>query len=80
MSKKKEQIARLRRAYDQKITEYAVALQYGDKARALRCQAEAGEIMGRIRYIKSTRFELGSKIREKYICRQLDKLYGKPEM
>ena len=73
---KKETIARLNKQYDAKITEFAVATKYGDRAGALLALAQAGEIKGKIRHVRNQKFELGQKLRERKMLRELDELYS----
>ena len=73
---KKETIARLNKQYDAKITEFAVATKYGDRAGALLALAQAGEIKGKIRHVRNQKFELGQKLRERRMLRELDELYS----
>ena len=73
---KKETIARLNKQYDAKITEFAVATKYGDRAGALLALAQAGEIKGKIRHVRNQKFDFGQKLRERRTLRELDELYS----
>lgn len=72
----KDTIRRLQNNYIEKITEFAVATQYGDKARALLALAQAGEIKGMIRKVKNQKYTLKRRIRESRLVRELDEKYG----
>jgi len=73
---KKDIIRRLNKQYDAKITEFAVATKYGDRAGALLALAQAGEIKGKIRHVRNQKFEFGAKLRERRFLQKLDELYG----
>lgn len=79
MSTKEKALARLENAYTARITEVAMALQYGDKARAMRAQVEAAKIKGQMAQVRRDGVQLRSRGKEKRWLGELYVKYGKCE-
>lgn len=79
MSTKEKELARLEKKYTAKITEIAMALQYGDKARAMRAQVEAANIKGQMARVRRDGVQLRSRGKENRFLGELYVKYGKCE-